>query len=250
MAWSRTLGDLVSDVSDRADVAGFTTRHPTSTIRRRLIESYHALRDWMTTHGSNRWMAPYPIELDPALATPFDYGIRYSLVELTSGKVFEKPIKVEYYTSNKWLELQPATLGDVYNYTAQVINNPQIWIPLGFAGEPTSQANAYEQILICPTKTTAFRIRCWGVPNMVLPDADGYTLYLDGPGFDWLIWDTVIKITARDNDAQNTYQIAMAERAKIEEAIKANIRTEARAVPQRRDVFHGAVRRRGYYTRW
>lgn len=246
MAWSRTLGDLVTDVTDRADVSGFTSRHPTLTIRRRVLESYHALRGWMIDSGSMRWMYPFPVQLDRTQAVQGDYGTHYPLVNAGAAS-FCKCRKVEVSIGGKWVELPCGVLGDVYDYTASPVGEPRMWIPTGFNNaEPTSTTGAIESIFIVPAIVpTSWVVRVWAHPIMVVVDDDASRLVLDGPGFEWLIWDCVVKIAARDNDSQNTYTIAVREREKCEEQIRRNIATEVQATGQRRDVFDAPdIRRR------
>lgn len=256
MAWSRTLGGLVLDVTDRADVSGFVARHPVGTVRRRVIESYRAMRGWMIDQGSLRWMTSRPALLDSAQAVPADYGIHYPLID-SIGNRYCKPQKVETLLAGRWRELPPGVLGDVYQFAPQISNEPQMWIPTGFNGfpsgapsEPSTIDYATESIFVIPVTNTNYPIRIWASSLINLEDNDASELFLDGPGFDWIIWDCVIKITARDNDSKNTYAIALREREKVEEQIKANIRTEVKSRGPRRDVFQLPRRRRGYYYTW
>jgi len=247
MAWTRTLGDLVSDVTDRCDVSGYTARHPLATVRRRVIESYQRLRDWMTSAGSKRWiMGPIAIDSTGANIEHLGYGCKMPLISTgLSTHTYERVHLVEAQVAGRWQELRPITLGEIRDYysTLNTYSQPQAWTLEAGRAEATLSTIAPFALIIAPDfDPTTYPLRVFAVFDTDVTDADATALNLDAPGFEWIIWDAVIKICARDNDSTNTYQIAMQERAKQEQQIMRTIRQETRNVTQRRDVFHGMGR--------
>lgn len=256
MVWSRTLALLASDVADRCDVDGQAARHPPATVRRRVIESYQRLRDWMTSAGSKRWVVG-PVSLSGSDLTwvhPGGYCARVPLGLFDPpNKVlpYERPHLVEAYIDSKWVELKPISVGEIHDYyQQQTRGRPAAWALTGNVNEVEATGDETSVLIggqfalvICPDfDPVAYPIQFYGQPVINITDADATTLTLDGPGFDWIIWDTVVKIAARDNDSQNTYQVAQIERQKCEDFIRAAIRSELQNVVQRRDVFHGNAR--------
>lgn len=251
MAWSRTLAQLVSDVALRCDVDGYTARHPTANIRRLVIESYQRLRDWMTSNGSQRFVVG-PITLDATGAGIEQLGYAVKIPLVRTVPVQPSGIEVHYYErlslveaqiDGRWRELRPVSTPELRDYYQSYSTSslPEAWAYEGASAEATS-SGAYCVIIAPAFDPTTLPVRIYGVTDTTLADSDSTSLTLDAPGFEWIIWDSVIKISARDNDSQGTFAIANQERAKQEAEILQAIRGEQRVVRQRRDVFHGLNR--------
>lgn len=249
MAWSRTLGDLVTDVTRRCDVDGYVARHSLASVRRLLIESYQRMRDWMTTAGSKRWIVG-PITLDATGAgiEHIDYACKLPMSVASTSHTYERPHIVEAQVGGRWIELKPISLGEIRDYysVGGAQHEPQAWTYVATAHEPTAAASAFSLVIAPDFAPAGYPVRVYVLGDVTVADSDATALYLDGPGFEWIIWDTVIKVASRDNDANGTAQIAFSERAKQEQQIKEAIAQESRNVHQRRDVFHGL----GRYNRW
>jgi len=257
VVWTRTLALLVSDVTDRCDIAGFTARHPLATVRRHIIESYQALREMMIVAGSRRFASYYTLGVGTGL-TPvaIGYGTVLRLGTNPSGSIvpLEHPQIVEAYVSGTWVPLDAIDMPEASQWRTRSTATPAAWCLTGWGyGDPTIDETAYGgmfSLLILPAfDASAYPIRVWAAPVINLTDADATTLTLDGPGFEWIIWDVVVKISARDNDSASTYQIAQIERDKTEARILAAVKTERRATVQRSDVFGGNSRNR-WRRRW
>jgi len=258
MVWARTLAQIVSDVTDRCDVSGNTARHPLATVRARIIESYQALRDMMISEGSKRWIVgPRLLSATSGNWTHMGYAARCALmVQAGAGAAtpYERPQLLEVYISGRWQLLDAVSVGELRdNYQQTGYRQPQAWALIGNADEATGTETATGgqfAVLVAPDFDPAsYPIQFYAASVINVTDADATTLTLDGPGFEWIIWDTVIKIAARDNDSANTYQIAQIEREKAETRIKHGIRSELRTTVQRRDVFGGNQRLRRF-ARW
>ena len=249
MAWARTLGDLVTDVTRRCDVDGFTARHSTASVRRLIIESYHRLRDWMTSVGSKRWIVG-PSLLAVSGEEHLGYACKVPLDGATRS--FERIQLVEALINGRWQELTPISLGEIRD-TYSIMNSygqPSAWTYESAMSEPTATGSAFDLIITPDFDPTSTSIRVYGIADTNITDDDATTLYLDGPGFEWIIWDAVIKISARDNDSANTAGIARAEREEQHQQILRSVRQEMRNVVQRRDVFHGTSRFFHYRRVW
>lgn len=248
--WSRTLAELVSDVTDRCDVTGFTARHSTAVVRRKVLESYQALRDWMTSAGSRRWSVG-PVQLSMTLAQHLEYCVQVPLMAGSGSPVpYERPSTLLTKIGGEWTELKPITVGELFDYCtpSDARTAPQAWAlqgnpaqAQGIAAEGT--VGGQFTLMISPDfDLTAYPIYMFAQSVIDVTDADGTTITLDGPGFEWLIWDAATKVIARDNDTAGTYAIAVAERQRAEDRILKGIADERQTVVQRRDVFHGRSR--------
>jgi hypothetical protein len=223
-----------------------------------VIESYQALRDLMTSLGSKRWIVG-PIVLNAsatALWTQLGYATRTPLMSSVTvpetGAVctaYERPQLLEAYVSGQWRELKPIALGEMHDWYQQsgMLGQPQAWAFSGDVdGEATNDEATYGGqfcVLITPAFDPAgYPIRFYAQSVVNITDDDATKLTLDGPGFEWIIWDSVVKIAFRDSDQAAQYAMASAERQRVEDRILKGIQDEERNVVQRRDVFHGQSR--------
>jgi hypothetical protein len=216
------------------------------------------MREMMITAGSRRFASYYTLGLATGI-DPVDagYGTVMRLATGVSGGVMtplEHPQVVEAFVSGMWIPLDAIDMPEASQWRTRSTATPAAWCLVGLAGgDPTSDETRYGgmfNLLILPAfDTAAYPIRVWAVPVVNVTDADGTTLTLDGPGFEWIIWDVAAKISARDNDSAGTYQIAQVEREKVEQRILAAIKSERRATVQRSDVFGGNSRNR-WRRRW
>lgn len=266
MVWVRTLAQLVTDVTTRCDVDGYVARHPPASVRRLVEESYQRLRELMTSAGSRRFIGG-PFALSSNTRGDTGYGNIFPLsTTVTPGPVLlplERPISVEAKIASQWVELKSIGFGDVHDWfpAGSVTNRPEAWTLLGLGAAPiaaggygadpvfdeTNNGGQFSILIVPHFDIAAYPIQVWASPVITITDADNTTLTLDGPGFEWIIWDVVIKISSRDNDSQGTFAIANQERTKAEILLRDAIRSENKTSPQRRDVFHGS--RMGRYRR-
>lgn len=276
MSWSRTLGDLTTDVMDRVDVTSFFARHPQNTVRRRLIESYQRLREWMTDAGSNFWIGgPYLLDqYNPLLV---DYGCSFALksshrigsTDSYSTQTFDHLRRVEAFYQTGWHEVPRQTIFSADTWVSysgaryplefflvgQGYDLPNGALSNWRSADPTSQTTTPNQegqlrIVIMPyLGDGSCPIRIYGMPSIDIADDYNTRLTLDTPGFDWLIYDTCVKLVIKDNDSQQLYQMLQNERAQAEATIRKSIARETSIPTRRRDVFEISDRyryRRGF----
>lgn len=200
----------------------------------------------MTSQGSKRWITgPHTLDATTTLEH-LGYACKIQLVGGTAPNVrtYDRIHLVEAQISGRWRELDPVSLGELRDSYSPMAgySEPKAWSYEALRSEPTTTDPAFCLIIAPDCDLSAIPIRVYGTADTNITDADATTIYLDAPGFEWIIWNTVIDIAARDNDSNGTASIAMQERAKQEEQIRNSIRTERRNTVQRRDVFHGNPR--------
>jgi hypothetical protein len=268
MAWSRTLANLVADVQDRADLGGYTLRHPPDKILRKLVESYQSLREWMTDAGSMAWVGgPYAIKASAGMI-PCEYGISVPLISEVSGGAFTFVIshlyRLEAFYQGRWhavdrvgfdervkwsgggsstgLPLEYCVLGRGANLDGTIGELPEPTATL------TADLRGMSHILVMPMQAyanpPAYPLRMFGMPSLTIAQSEDTQLTLETTGFEWLILDAMVKCIMRDNDSDGRYQMATTERANAEKRIRDSIRSEFKSSAQRSDVFANRRSRR------
>lgn len=271
MSWSRTLGDLTTDVVDRVDVSGYAGRHPLETVRRRLIESYQRLREWMTDAGSNFWIGgPYLlVQTSPEV---LDYGCSFPLktsrlvgmsnqiqtlchlrrVETFWKQGWQEVRRQSIFAPDTWVGYNGERYPQDFFLTGQGSN---VDGAIGQSADPLSQTTSPNQdgqlriVLLPYLGDGSCPVRMYGMPSLDIVDDYNTRLTLDTPGFDWLIYDAAIKLVVRDNDSQQLYQMLQNERAQAADTIRKSIARETSIPTRRRDVFATGDRyrhRRGF----
>lgn len=254
MAWSRTLADLVIDVRDRVDIGGFRLRHPDNAIRRKLIESYHAMREWITDAGSIQFVSgPYEIDQTQSVASA-EYGCELALVvrtSLTSAFSLSHLYRLEAYYQNRWHPIDRVGIDERLKWSGghNSTSYPLEYYVQGKGSYMNSalvpsdnigDTSGALRIVVMPMNgydTSSPKLRALGVPAIDITDSDSTELTLDTAGFEWLILDAMTKCIIRDNDSASQYQMTINERAAAEARIRKSIQSETKSSVQRGDVF-------------
>lgn len=268
MAWSRTLADLVADVKDRADLGGFTLRHPPDRLLRKVVESYHSLREWMTDAGSMAWVGG-PYLLKGGMGFSCEYGsviplisesgtmpvITFTLSHLYRLEAFYQARwhavdRISFDERLKWsgggsssgLPLEYCVLGRGANLDGTIGDPPD---PLLYQSEDIMDSL---RVIVMPMQSypasPSYPIRAFGMRELVIAPTESTEITLNTVGFEWLILDAITKCVVRDNDSTSMYQMVTAERAKAETDIRKSIRSETKSSVQRSDVFANRRSRR------
>ena len=277
MVWSRTLGDLATDIADRVDLTSLSKRHPPNTIRRRLIESYQRLREWVTDAGSNMFVGG-PYLLSQQFPSILDYGCSFPLQSIHtngSGQIdatsFQPPLHVRrveakylngwrevarqsIFSADSWLGYSGTRYPREFFVTGQGLNldgtNANFVSSDPAVQAPATFTDGQLRIVLMPyLGDGSVPIRVYGMPSVNIVDDYQTVLTLDSTGFDWLIYDAALKLVVRDNDSQGLYQMVQNERATAEATMRKSIARELSVPVRRRDVCESLDRyryRRGY----
>jgi len=276
MVWARTLGDLTTDIADRVDLTAFRNRHPPETIRRRLIESYQRLREWVTDAGSSMFLGgPYvldqsnPVLLDYGCSFPLKSTHRVGTTNTYATQIFTHLRRIEanylqgwydvprqtIFSADTWVNYQNTRYPLEFFLTGQGFNVPDGALSNWNSADPISQTTTPDQdgelrIVLMPyLGDGAYPIRIYGMPALDIVDDYNTRITLDTTGFDWLIYDAALKLVVRDNDSQGLYQMVSNERSQAEATIRKAITRELSIPTRRRDVFEVSDRyryRRGF----
>lgn len=219
----RLVSDIIADAEYRADVLGQADRHPTANKTRLFNESVQQLRTRLTNLGYEYFLyGTTPAALSTTAAAT---GETYSEENWPKDAQRIYGVHVLFQTG-LWLPLKPISLSGIRDY--QFTRNH--WASFGVQGqEPCAFAlreaplgvtttETVGKIIIVPKPTVARSFRIWYLQNW---EDVATTATFNGQAghIEWIIWDMVIKFSARDNDSNETYRIATIERDRIEKLL-------------------------------
>lgn len=213
---SRDRARLIADVRFLGDAEGLTARHPDADIARRLNAAIRALRSAVTSRG-----APYFLTSSSAasFAGTQVSGEGYSEVAWPSDAVSIHGVDVESSEgANDWRPLQPIAWVQRRNawYGAPTYFAVRT---LPIANETATTAGAID---IFPYADSG-RYKVWYLPDFTdLDEADD--VFLGLPDWhDWVVWQVVEDLAARDDDQRETFAIARQKKAEAWQRIEENV---------------------------
>jgi len=239
---SRDRDRLLADVRYLGDLEGLTARHPDTDVVKRINASIRALRAEVTTSGM-----PYFITSTAAaaLASTQVSGETFSEVPFPATAVQIVGVDVESAEgAGDWRPLKPVVWGQRRQlglYSATALSVPYEFavraIPQGDGNTGTTAG----VIALFPAASSG-RYKIWYLPDFSDLDA-GSDVFLGLPEWhEWVIWDVVQALAARDDDQRETAAIAALRK---QEAMARIVATGQRVVSA------GPLRpRRGRGRRW
>jgi hypothetical protein len=232
---SRNVTRILGDVRYLADIEGQTDRHPDADLLRRVNASIRALRGMVTARG-----APYFLTATTAatLASTQVSGEGYSEVPYPTTAVQIHGVDVEPSSgSGAWYPLQPISWGQRRNARIPGPGYPEFFavrtIPAG-SGSSTVAGT----IALFPAAGSG-QYKIWYLPDFTdLVITGGTDVFLGLPDWhEWVMWNVVEDIAARDDDQRETFAIAREKKAAAEtrlvEAI-GRVQSAGPMVPRRR----------------
>lgn len=224
---TRTVTLLVADLRQRADLRGQTTRHPDSDLKQSLLQSLRSLRSLVTRAGGPFFIVgstpgPLPTAPSPASETFLEVPWPDGAVSIHG---------VDVLVSTVWCPLNPVQFAARRDYQG-IGGRPRAFhvraLPVENPGQVALTAGV---IQLYPSDTQGLSYRVWYVPELVdLADGDLVQCY-DGDWLEWVLWDSVIKYAAEDDDVQNVDQVATRERAIVEQRIVGALQSAASPEP-------------------
>jgi hypothetical protein len=187
MALTKTLAVVLNTCVKEADIVlgtGSTNRHETSDAIVYINDSHRAMMTLLTTRGFDFYLTETALAALPTSRA--DTNEQYSLVDWPSGSTLIK--RVDVYAPKSQGTVSAAT------FTAGKI-----------ALAPFSSNGTYK-ITYQPE---------WAN----ITDTTHLFMYPDETCAQWVVWDFVIKVSARDNNAKKRFEIANQRQAKCEAQI-------------------------------
>lgn len=214
----RLVSDIILDAQYRADIQGQDDRHPAANLLRLFNESAQQLRVRKANLGFEGYFkraANATLSLTAAAT-----GETYSEQDWPVDACNIYGVHVLFET-NLWIALKPVSISGIRDYQRNGVweqafrrGNPAVFAlreaPLGVTTVETAG-----KICIAPLPTVARTYTVIYLQNW--SDAASTDKFNGFAGdIEWVIWDMVAKISARDNDSNKTHDIAMVERDRIE----------------------------------
>ena len=232
MARTRSLANLLTDIRWQADQLGATVRHDDPSLTRALNQSIQRYREWLSEQGSPLYLTPKSGTLTVGATAPYAFGTLdmsawsptavhiYQLEVTVNGRILPVP-QIPFEHRNQYQGSYP--------YSGQ-----QTGIPIGFF--------RFQNTLgIVPAPTGAYPYTAWYMP--LFADLSGSDTFDGIAGYEeWLIWDVMVKLIVRDQEPER-YQMAAAERDRIQADILQRLRQDRPSVTRREDVRNMRNRR-------
>lgn len=218
----RLVSAILADAAYRADIEGQVDRHPAANQLRLFNESVQQLRLRMSNLGFEGFLkgtSPAALGITPVVT-----GETYSEENWPVDAANIYAVHVLFETG-LWLPLKPISLAGIRDYQRQGLRGAtlsQRAAPAAFAlreaplGVATVETPG--KIVLVPTPTVARQFRIFYLQNWA-DVADTATFNAQDGFIEWIIWDMVVKYSARDNDSNQTYKIAVIERERVEQEL-------------------------------
>ena len=215
-----TLANLLSDIRYQANVDGLTGRHPDARLVPIINRSIQRLRQQVSESGVTFYLytktgtfstteasdGPYAELAVPDDATNYPMGV---------AGIFGVNVKV----NDRWYPL------DRVHYTQEPdfqwngflrgerTGTPKAWFTRHVGIESTTTVSAVSlAILPVPDQAYSYALKVLPAWNDIAAANTTYVINGIAGWEEYVLWDAVVRITARDNDTLSLYQIARLER--------------------------------------
>lgn len=220
MAVTRTLSEMLNRGAKLADIqlgADASARHQTTDATLYINDSYRAYLSLLTSRGFDFALAETAQADLPT--TRADTNEQYSLVDWPSHAILLK--RIDVYSDGEWHELSRrdwTTLRSEWRASASTARRPMVFAPKSHGTVATNQFTA-GKIALAPFSSNG-KYKITYQPEWTdITDTTHLFLFADENGVQWVLWDFVVKISARDRDNRKRHEIAVTERAHSEAAI-------------------------------
>lgn len=231
MSRAVSLTQLQDEIRYRADIQTMLARHPNADLTRAINQSIQRLRE-KVSQKSRMFLAS---TLGSCTVGPLA-GYSFGTIPWPATAVRIYGIDVTYQANDirtleyiQWNERND--FRDAYG-----TNNG---IPVAFTtyniGTESTNTIAAGNIAIFPAASSTYAYAIWFLPVFV-DLVTGTDVWNGVDGWEeWVVWDVVKKVTARDNDMANCYAIASAEQDKVWLDVEKAAGSIQRAMPARRN---------------
>lgn len=245
MARTVALSVLRGRVRESGDFGPDTTtgRYPNARINKELNASWARARELANLEGDGQM---YLTQTSPTTMTSgaINASSSFGSVPWPASAVSVHGIDV-VRAANDIYSLTIVPFGDRNTFRDMyggVTGPPQGFFVLTVGTESGATVSA-GSIGIVPAPDRGYSYTIWYLPVWVDLTQDTDVFNGIAGHEDWAMWDTIIKITAGDNNALGTYNIAVRERDKAEALLKRRVNHMQRTGPLRRRDVAGDSRR-------
>lgn len=196
-------------------------------IRRHMNDSWQALRAMVSDKGDPLYVR----SVTTSTGVGPDTGKAYGLLAMPVASVRIQAIDL-VVSGTEIVELTPASFND-----RNVLFNggERTGVPRHFAvfniGEESGATVGNGWIGLLPAPASAYTVNIYYLPAWTDITNDSYVFHGFEGWDDWMAWDVVRKIAAKDNDMQACAMIAAEEREKAERRVLASCNSMQRVAP-------------------
>lgn len=220
MALTKALSVVRNTCIKEADItigSGTTNRHETDDVNVYINDSHRAMMTMLTNRGFDFYLTETALAALPTSRA--DTNEQYSLVDWPSGSTLIK--RVDVYSSNTWHELHRrdwTQLRHECHSSSSNATRPLVYAPKS-QGTVSGATFTAGKIALAPFSSNG-KYKITYQPEWTnITDTTHLFLYPDETCAQWVVWDFVIKVSARDNNAKKRYAIAVERQLKCEQAI-------------------------------
>jgi hypothetical protein len=226
---AKTLAQLGAQVRKRADLGPPTTtgRHTDAELYEEIQASWQAMRAMVSHWGRTLYLkcethaagtmttVPAYSELFGTVGVPLDAAAIFAVSVGISSTSVRDLTAYDFATRDSWSDAFGATSGCPVAYAVMNMGSVEV-----VGGAPTLSAGLIA-LFPCPNQSYPYNIWYLPVWRDVMAEYANYAIFDGVTGWeDWVIWHTVLKFCAADNDMQNCAAIAMQGLAQAEALLR------------------------------
>jgi hypothetical protein len=217
-----TVQSIVDQIEYRSNNDGYEQRHPEATIAALWNISWQELREMVSFLEDGTFLKQTsPATFASAGATTAVSGEDYAQLDWPAGAVSIFGVRVK--TTERWRALRPLPVAALHDYQYDGLWNSQSRSPIGYIlqqipyGDTTNERAG--KIMIVPVPSSGsfsvWYLEAWTPITDLTYKVSGHAAWIE-----WSVWDTVIKMRAKDGQQDATYRIAVEERERCRQRIE------------------------------
>lgn len=216
------LSEIVTQVQYRGSYDGLSDRHPAATIKILWNIAWQELREMVSFLEDGAFLQQTaPAALPTTAATSEDYAVIDWPVNAVS--IFGVRVK----TNDRWRALKPLPTAALHDYNWEGLTGTTSRAPIGYIlktipfGATTTETAGKIMLVPVPTGGTysLWYLEAWTPLTGDTDRVSGHAAWIEHS-----VWNTIIKMRAKDGIRDATFMTAVEERAKCEERIKERAR--------------------------
>lgn len=213
----RTLAAKEADITIAAGT-DTTKRHDVTEANVYLNDSYREYLSFMTTRGFDYFLEESALASLPTSRA--DTNEQYSLIDWPNTNALGLK-RVDVYSDGQWHELLRrdwSQLRSEHRSGQQSATRPIVYAVKSI-GKVSASTLTTGKIALAPFSSNGtYKLTYLPEWSNITNDAHIF-LFHDEWGAQWMMWNTVIKYSAQDNNAKKRYEIATIQQKKCEELI-------------------------------
>jgi hypothetical protein len=214
------LSAIVAQIQYRSNNDGYEQRHSTTTIKELWNIAWQELREMVSFLEDGTFLQQ---TTPAALPTTAVSGEDYVVIDWPTNAVAIFGVRVKTET-NRWRALRPLPTAALHDFNFDGwYHSSTSRAPVGYIlktipfGAATTETAGKIMIVPVPTGGTysLWYLEAWTPITSDTAVVSGHAAWIE-----WTIWQTVIKMRAKDGLTDATYNIAVKERDRAEDRIK------------------------------